>query len=105
MDGLAGVGLGVLGGGGWVGMPAYFRARYNANEGVSTILANYVAVLLTSYFTIFLFKRPGGWSESPPIYETAYLPVLFSFSRLNIGLIFGRFLAVASGLFFLHTAR
>ena len=44
----------------WVAIPAYFRARYNANEVVSTILANYVAVLLTSYLTIYIFKRPGG---------------------------------------------
>ena len=76
-----------LAGAAWVAIPAYFRARYNTNEVVSTILSNYVAVLLTSYFTIFLFKRPGGWSETPPILATAYLPEIFSFSRLNWGLV------------------
>ena len=44
----------------WIAIPAYFRARYNTNEVVSTILANYVAVLITSYLTINVFKRPGG---------------------------------------------
>ena len=57
--------------------------------------SNYVAVLLTSYLTIFVFKRPGGWSETPPILPSADLPQLFSFSRLNWGLVIGLVLAVA----------
>lgn len=89
----------------WIAIPAFFRARYNANEVVSTILSNYVAVLLTSYFTIFLFKRPGGWSETPPVLPSAYLPELFSFSRLNWGLVIGLGLAVATWLYFRYTPR
>ncbi|MER9137113.1 ABC transporter permease [Mesorhizobium sp. M0830] len=94
----------VAAGAAWVSVPAYFRVRFGANEVVSTILANYVAVLLTSYFTIFIFKRPGGWSETPPILPSAYLPELFSFSRLNMGLLVGLALAVAAALFFRFTA-
>ncbi|TGW06537.1 ABC transporter permease, partial [Mesorhizobium sp. M2D.F.Ca.ET.145.01.1.1] len=86
---LAALALAIAAGAAWVAIPAYFRARYNTNEVVSTILSNYIAVLLTSYFTIFLFKRPGGWSETPPILATAYLPEIFSFSRLNWGLAIG----------------
>jgi len=71
---VAALALAVAAGAAWVAVPAFFRTRYNTNEVVSTILANYIAVLLTSYFTIFLFKRPGGWSETPPILATAYLP-------------------------------
>ncbi|TIS93584.1 MAG: ABC transporter permease, partial [Mesorhizobium sp.] len=85
-------------------IPAYFRARYNTNEVVSTILSNYVAVLLTSYFTIFLFKRPGGWSETPPILPTAYLPGIFDFSRLNWGLVIGLVLAIGAALVFRYTS-
>lgn len=95
----------VIAGAAWVSIPAFFRARYNTNEVVSTILSNYVAVLLTSYFTIFLFKRPGGWSETPPILATAYLPELFSFSRLNWGLIIGLLLALFVAWFFRYTAK
>ncbi len=94
----------IAAGAAWVSVPAYFRVRFGANEVVSTILANYVAVLLTSYLTIFIFKRPGGWSETPPILPSAYLPELFAFSRLNIGLIIGLVLAVATVLFFRFTA-
>ncbi|MCB1494750.1 MAG: ABC transporter permease [Bauldia sp.] len=102
---LVGILVAMLAGMAWIAIPAFFRARYNANEVVSTILSNYVAVLLTSYFTIFLFKRPGGWSETAPILPSAYLPELFSFSRLNWGLIIGLALAVAVQLYFRHTSR
>jgi len=102
---LTGLAIASLAGLAWIAIPAFFRARYNANEVVSTILSNYVAVLLTSYFTIFLFKRPGGWSETPPILETAHLPAIFSFSRLNWGLLIGLVLAIGAHLYFRHTAR
>jgi ABC-type uncharacterized transport system permease subunit len=95
----------VIAGAAWVSIPAFFRVRYGTNEVVSTILSNYVAVLLTSYLTIFLFKRPGGWSETPPILATAYLPELFAFSRLNWGLIIGLVLALFVAWFFRHTAK
>jgi ABC-type uncharacterized transport system permease subunit len=89
----------------WIAIPAFFRARYNANEVVSTILANYVAILITSYLTINWFKAPGGLSDTPPILPSAHLPELFSFSRLNWGLVIGLALAVAVHYFFLRTAR
>lgn len=95
----------VIAGAAWVSIPAFFRTRYGTNEVVSTILSNYVAVLLTSYLTIFLFKRPGGWSETPPILATAYLPELFAFSRLNWGLIIGLALAFFVAWFFRSTAK
>ena len=100
-----GLGLlaGALAGAAWIALPALFRVRYNANEVVSTILANYVAVLLTSYLTIFVFKRPGGWSETPPILTSAMLPPIFAFSRLNWGLVIGLVLAVALHLYFRFT--
>lgn len=95
----------VIAGMAWIAIPAFFRARYKTNEVVSTILANYVAILFTSYLTINWFKRSGGQSETPPIFESAYLPELFSFSRLNWGLIIGLLLAIGVYLFFTRTAR
>jgi ABC-type uncharacterized transport system permease subunit len=100
---LAGLAAAILAGAAWVAIPAWFRVRFNANEVVSTILSNYVAVLLTSYFTIFLFKRPGGWSETPPILPSAYLPVIFDFSRLNWGLVVGLVLALLTAWYFRNT--
>ena len=89
----------------WIAIPAFFRARYGTNEVVSTILANYVAILITSYLTIVVFKRPGGLPETPPIFASAYLPHLFGFSRLNWGLIIGLALAMAGQFVFTRTSR
>jgi ABC-type uncharacterized transport system permease subunit len=100
---LVGIAAAIIAGAAWVAIPAWFYVRFKANEVVSTILSNYVAVLLTSYFTIFLFKRPGGWSETPPIQPSAYLPELFDFSRLNWGLVIGLALAVAAAWYFRNT--
>lgn len=102
---LVAIAFAVLAGMLWIAIPAFFRARYNANEVVSTILANYVAVLITSYLTINIFKAPGGLSETPQIAPSSYLPELFSFSRLNWGLVIGLVLAVVVHAFFLRTAR
>lgn len=102
---VVGLATAVAAGAAWVLIPAWFRTRYGTNEVVSTILSNYVAVLLTSYLTISVFKRPGGWSETPAIFETAHLPQIFAFSRLNWGLVAGVLLAVGASLFFRYTAR
>lgn len=88
----------------WIFIPAFFRARYGTNEVVSTILSNYIAILLTSFLTISVFKRPGGWSETDPIAPSSYLPQLFEFSRLNAGLFIGILLAVAFQLFLKYTS-
>ena len=102
---LAAMAFAVFAGVAWIALPAFFRTRYNANEVVSTILANYVAVLITSYLTINIFKRPGGLPETPPILPTAYLPEFFSFSRLNWGLVIGIALAIGAQFVFHRTAR
>ena len=87
----------------WILIPAFFRARFGTNEVVSTILSNYVAILLTSYLTIDVFKRPGGWSETPQIAESAYLPHLLEVSRLNLGIFIGLALAIGFHLFLTRT--
>lgn len=97
VHGIVGLLAGMLAGALWIALPAIMRARFNANEVVSTILMNYVAVLLTSYLTIAVFKRTGGWSETEPVAPTAYLPQLMDGSRVNMGLLIG--LALALGLY------
>ncbi|MGL5721014.1 MAG: ABC transporter permease [Brevinema sp.] len=89
----------------WVIIPAFFRAFYNVNEVVPTILSNYVAVLFTSYLTIEVFKVPGGWTETPPIAETAHIPRLFEFSRLNLGLFIAILIALAFYLYLKYTSN
>ena len=101
---LAGLIAALLAGAAWIAVPAFFRARYGTNEVVSTILSNYVAILLTSYLTIEVFKRPGGWSETEPVAATAHLPQLLDGSRLNLGFLVGVALAVGLHLWLTRTS-
>lgn len=100
---VVGLVAGMAAGAAWIAIPAIMRARYNANEVVSTILMNYVAVLLTSYLTIAVFKRPGGWSETAPVAETAELVRLIEGSRVSVGLIIALVAALALHLFLTRT--
>lgn len=43
----------------WGGIPAAFKARYGTNETLFTLMMNYVAIQLTSYF-VALWENPYG---------------------------------------------
>lgn len=36
----------------WAGLPAYFKAKWNTNETLFTLMMNYVAMQIISYFTL-----------------------------------------------------
>ncbi len=43
----------------WGGIPAFFKAEYNTNETLFTLMMNYVAIQFTSYF-VALWENPFG---------------------------------------------
>ena len=43
----------------WAGLPALFKALWNTNETLSTLMMNYIAIQLTSYF-VALWENPKG---------------------------------------------
>lgn len=43
----------------WGGIPAFFKAQYNTNEVLFTLMMNYVAIQFTSYF-VALWENPFG---------------------------------------------
>ena len=49
----------VLAGAIWAGIPAFFRARWNTNETLFTLMMNYVATQLVAYF-IVIWEVPKG---------------------------------------------
>ena len=49
----------VLAGAIWAGIPAFFKARFNTNETLFTLMMNYVATQLVAYFVI-LWEVPKG---------------------------------------------
>lgn len=75
-----------LAGGAWSCIAAALKVKGNTNEVVVTIMANYIAILLTGYLVNYPFKAPGSIrSATEYIQKTAELPRLVPFSRLSAG--------------------
>ena len=64
----------------WGAIPGFLKARFGSHEVINTIMLNFIAVALVSYFTQYYYKAPGD-----PILQTvhigpqAYVPRLGSF--------------------------
>ena len=75
--------LGFVGGGLWALLPAILRALRLVNETISTLLLNYVAPLIVSYFIFGPWRSPesSSYPQSPAFVDAARLPDLLPFSR------------------------
>ena len=72
--------VGLIGGALWAGIAGLLKARTGAHEVIVTIMLNYIAFYLLSYFlrTPGLFQAKGSNNpKSPPIHANATLPALF----------------------------
>jgi general nucleoside transport system permease protein len=81
--------LGFVGGGLWALLPAILRALHLVNETISTLLLNYVAPLIVSYFIFGPWRSPesSSYPESPAFVDAARLPTLFH-SQVHAGLLY-----------------
>lgn len=59
----------------WGFIPAIFKARFNSNETLFTLMMNYIAIQIVAYFTLE-WSVPKG-SGTPRTLEFGQLPVLF----------------------------
>ncbi len=59
----------------WGLIPALFKARFNSNETLFTLMMNYIAIQIVAYFTLE-WSVPKG-SGTPRTLEFGQLPVLF----------------------------
>jgi general nucleoside transport system permease protein len=55
----------ILVGGVWGGIPGVLKARFGAHEVITTIMLNFIAIAIVSYFTQYHYRRQGD-----PILET-----------------------------------
>lgn len=63
----------------WAGIPAYFKARWNTNETLFTLMMNYVAMQVITFGIIF-WENPKGSNSVGTINSTTrggWLPKLF----------------------------
>ena len=56
----------IVAGGLWAAIPGFLKAKFGSHEVINTIMLNFIAVALVSYFTQYYYKLPGD-----PIMQTA----------------------------------
>ena len=80
----------------WGMLAGYLKNRFGANEVVTTIMLNYIAIIGTSYLvTGPMIETVGKFPQTAQISESAWLPRILYPTRLNIGIILALLLAVA----------
>jgi simple sugar transport system permease protein len=79
---------GFLGGALWASIAGVMRARGWVSETISTLLLNYVAIRLVSFFVFGMLKDPesANYPQGVPLVAAARLPTFFG-TRLHLGLV------------------
>lgn len=86
---------GFIGGAIWGGIAGWLRARFNANEIISTLMLNFVALSLANYLVSGPLKSSqASGAETAPLPVSSWLPVLIPNTRLSIALL----IAIATGI-------
>ena len=99
---LAGMAAGAL----WCLIPAILRAYLSVNETITTLLMNYIALLLVDYLIYGPWQDPAGrgFPLSAPFPPAAKLPLLIPGTRVHLGLVLA-LAAVAATAFVLNRTR
>jgi len=81
--------LGAAGGGAWAALAGFLRVRGWASETISTLLLNYVAILLVNFLVFGNWKDPDGvnYPQTVEFVPAAILPSFWG-TRVHFGLIF-----------------
>jgi general nucleoside transport system permease protein len=82
--------LGFAGGAIWALLPGVLRAIKLVNETISTLLLNYVAPLIVSFFIFGPWRsaESASYPQSPAFVDAARLPTLAG-TRIHLGLLYG----------------
>jgi len=77
-------------------VPLWLRLRFSVDEVVTSLLMNFIALLIVSMLIDGVLKDPlaFGWPQSQAVADQAMLPKLIARSRLHIGLLIAIALAV-----------
>ena len=61
----------------WGAIPGLLKARFGSHEVINTIMMNFIAVALVSYFTQYHYRTPGDpILQTAPISASAHIPRL-----------------------------
>jgi len=87
--------MGIIGGALWGMLAAFLKNRFRANEVVTTIMLNYIAIFITGYLvTGPMIETKGLFAQTPMISEAARLPRILPPTRLHLGFILAVILAI-----------
>ncbi len=65
----------IVAGAAWGAIPGLLKARFGAHEVINTIMMNFIAIGLTSYFTQYRYRITGDpILETKEIFEQAHIP-------------------------------
>ena len=94
---------GLIGGGTWGLVPGALRAYLGANEIITSLMLNYVAILFSEYLVHGPWRNPVGFGfpGTPPLPDAASLP-RWDTTRVHLGLLFG---LVAAGALWITLRR
>jgi simple sugar transport system permease protein len=96
---------GMLGGAVWGAIPGYLKAFHGINEVIITLLMNYVAIDLVSYFVSGPMMAEGApYPYSPEIRESLWLPILMPRTDAHLGVAVGLIFALALIVVFRYTS-
>ncbi|MFT4416619.1 ABC transporter permease [Fredinandcohnia humi] len=89
--------IAILGGAAYGFIPGYLKAKWSADEVVTTLMLNYVAIIILSYLINNVFKDPesGGFARMPYFNES----LLFGKISDAFPAHYGIFLAIAAAIF------
>lgn len=101
----------ILGGGVWGAIPGILKARFGSHEVINTIMLNFLAVALLSYFVQYHYKAPGDpIMQSIPIGPGAhiarlgkFIPGMPQFIPLNVAFILALICCGLVYIFLWHT--
>lgn len=89
---------GALGGALWAFLPGIWRIYFGVNEIVTTLMMNYIAVLLNDFLTLNVFRnpsvQPGTNAQTPDLAASATLPSLLPPYAVTLALPLGILLAI-----------
>lgn len=90
-------------------IPAILKMRFHVNEMITTLMFNYVALLLTEYLALRFVGFDAAHSPeqvaTPPILASAKLSLLFPPYQATTGIFIALFAAVAAYLIYAYTVK
>lgn len=96
---------GFAGGAFWGGLVGLLKVRFHANEIITSLMLNYIAIQLISYLVGGPMKdTTQAYPYSPAIQEAAKLPVILGGTRLHAGICIALLCLLFYWFFFKYTA-